>query len=140
MAAKSKAPRRKPSRTRRPAGRLESTWNDTREALRSAEATVGKRVAALVRRSGLEPREVMRQAEAWRSRLDREGHKARKRVAARLVELKRRARRDRDVLGRSVDAAVARGLAALNIPTRQEVQQLSRRVEQLSTRIDALRR
>ena len=33
-------------------------------ALRSAEATVGSRVAALVERSGLEPREVMRQAEA----------------------------------------------------------------------------
>jgi Poly(hydroxyalcanoate) granule associated protein (phasin) len=139
MAAKKKTHRGKPARTRR-LGRLESTWNDTRDALRSAEATVGKRVAALVQRSGLEPREVMRQAEAWRARLDREGKKARKRVEARLVQLKQRARRDRHTLTRSVDEAVARGLAALNIPSRREVQQLSRRVEQLSTRIHAKRR
>jgi poly(hydroxyalkanoate) granule-associated protein len=139
MPAKKKTVRRKAARSR-PTSRLQSTWNDTRRALRSAEATVGKRVAALVQRSGLEPREVMRQAEAWRSRLDREGKKARKRVEARLVELKHRARHDRKALTRSVDDAVARALAALNIPTRHEVQQLSRRVEQLSHRIGGMRR
>lgn len=139
MTGRKKARRSKAARPRR-VGRLESTWNDTREALRSAETIVGKRVAALVQRSGLEPREVMRQAELWRARIDSEGKKARKRVQARLVELKQRARRDRHSLARSVDEAVARGLAALNIPTRQEVQQLSRRVEQLSSRIATLRR
>jgi polyhydroxyalkanoate synthesis regulator phasin len=39
-----------------------------------------------------------------------------------------------------VDDAVARALAALNIPTRQEVQELSRRVERLTARVDRLRR
>jgi poly(hydroxyalkanoate) granule-associated protein len=126
------------ARTARP-GRLEKTWNDTRRALRSAEATVGRRVAALVERSGLEPREVMKQAEVWRSRIDREGRKAKKRVAARLGELKQRAKRDRRTITRSVDDAVARALAALNIPTRHEVQQLQHRVEQLKARVERLR-
>ena len=139
MARKKKTARAKTVRTQRP-GRIERTWDDTRRALRSAEATVGKRVAALVERSGLEPREVMRQAEAWRARLDREGKKARKRVEARLAELKQRASRERRTLARSVDDAVARALAALNIPTRHEIQLLSRRVEQLSQRIEGLRR
>jgi poly(hydroxyalkanoate) granule-associated protein len=139
MATRKKVLRGRPAHTRR-LGRLQSTWNDTRKALRSAEATVGKRVAALVKRSGLEPREVMRQAELWRARLDREGKKARKRVQARLVELKQRAGRDRRSLTRSVDDAVARALAALNIPSRHEIQQLSRRVEQLSQRVGARRR
>ena len=139
MAAQKKTKRGKPARKHRP-GRLESTWNGTRDALRSAETIVGKRVAALVRRSGLEPREVMRQAEAWRARLDREGQKARKRVEARLADLQHRAVRERRVLARAADDAVARALAALNIPSRQEVQQLARRVEQLSTRIGSLRR
>jgi poly(hydroxyalkanoate) granule-associated protein len=134
---------KKAARTARPtrrAARLSSTWKQTRRALLSAEATVGRRVAALVRRSGLEPKEVLRQAEVWRTRLDREGKKARKRVAARLGELKQRARRDRRALARGVDDAVARALAALNIPSRHEVQQLARRVEQLSERVGGLRR
>jgi poly(hydroxyalkanoate) granule-associated protein len=138
MADRKKVVRKKVARSARP-GRLAKTWSDTRKALRSAEATVGRRVAALVERSGLEPREVMRQAELWRSRIDREGRKAKKRVTARLDELKQRARRDRRTITRSVDEAVARALAALNIPTRHEVQQLQHRVEQLKARVERLR-
>ena len=52
MATKKKTVRSRAARSARP-GRLEKTWNDTRQALRSAETTVGKRVAALVERSGL---------------------------------------------------------------------------------------
>lgn len=139
MAAKKRSVRKQAVRAAR-AGRLEKTWDDTRRALRSAEATVGKRVAALAQRSGLEPREVMRQAEQWRSRLDREGRKARKRVSAQLGELRQRASRDRRALTRAVDGGVARALAALNIPTRREVQQLQRRVEELKARVERLRR
>jgi len=139
MAPKKKTVRRRVARKAAP-GRLEKTWTDTRRALRSAEATVGRRVASLVERSGLEPREVMRQAERWRARIDREGKKARTRVEARLVQLRQRARRDRRTLSRSVDDTVARALAALNIPTRQEIRQLQRRVEQLTTRVERLRR
>jgi len=138
MPARKQTVRRKAARTT-PRGRLAKTWNDTRRALRSAEVTVGKRVAALVQKSGLEPREVMRQAELWRGRLDREGKKARKRVEARLVQLKHRATRDRRSLSKSVDDAVARALGALNIPTRREVQQLQRRVEELKARVERLR-
>lgn len=138
MAARKKVARKKAARSARPS-RLEKSWSDTRRALRSAEETVGRRVAALVERSGLEPREVMRQAELWRSRLDREGRKARKRVEARLGELRQRAKRNRQTLARSVDDAVARALAALNIPTRREVQQLQRRVEELKARVERLR-
>lgn len=128
------------ARPTRRAARLSGTWKETRKALRSAETTVGRRVAALVKRTGLEPKDVMRQAEAWRTKLDREGRKARKQVEARLGELKQRARHDRRALARGVDDAVARALAALNIPTRHEVQQLARRVEQLSERIGGMRR
>jgi poly(hydroxyalkanoate) granule-associated protein len=138
MPASKQTVRRKAAR-KVPPGRLEKTWNDTRRALRSAEVTVGKRVAALVQRSGLEPREVMRQAELWRGRLDREGKKARKRVEARLVQLKHRATHNRRSLTKSVDDAVARALGALNIPTRREVQQLQRRVEELKARVERLR-
>ena len=127
MAARNKPVRSKTARGRRTT-RLERTWSDTRRALQTAEATVGKRVAALVERSGLEPREVMRHAEVWRAHLDREGRKAKKRFEARLGKLKQRAERNRRTLLHSADEAVARALAALNIPTRHEVQRLSQRV------------
>ena len=139
MAARKKATHRNARRVRGPV-QLKSAWKETRRALKSAEATVGRRVAALVRRSGLKPRDVMRQAEAWRVRLDKESKRARQRVAAGLVELKQRTHRDRRMLAHAVDQAVARALAALNIPSRHELQQLSRRVEQLTARVGGVRR
>ena len=139
MATRKKARRIAGTRPAR-SERLERTWKDTRRALRSAEERVSRKVAELVQQSRLPTREVVKRAEAWRTRLGQEGRKARKHALARLAELQQRARRDGRALGRSVDDAVARALAALNIPTRQEVQELSRRVERLSARVDRLRR
>lgn len=136
MATRKKARRSAGTRS----ARLERTWTDTRRALRSAEKRVSRKVAELVQHSGLPTRKVVKRAEAWRARLGQQGRKARKQALARLAELQQRARRDGRALGRSVDDAVARALAALNIPTRQEVQELSRRVEGLSARVDRLRR
>ncbi len=139
MATRKKARRNTGTRRAR-SERLSRTWKDTRRALRSAEERVSRKVAELVEQSGLPTREVVKRAEAWRTRLGQQGRKARKQALARLAELQQRARRDGRALGRGVDDTVARALAALNIPTRQEVQELSRRVERLSARVDRLRR
>jgi hypothetical protein len=139
MATRKKARRIAVTRPARKA-RLGRSWKDTRRALLSAEQRVSRKVAQLVQQSGLPTREVVKRAEALRTRLGQQGRKARKLALARLAELQQRARRDGRVLGRSIDDAVARALAALNIPTRQEVQELSRRVERLSARVDKLRR
>lgn len=139
MTTRKKTRRAAPARPKR-SERLERTWDETRRALRTAEASVGRKVAELVEQSGLDARDVLKQAEAWRSRLGREGRSARKRAMARLAELQKRARRDGRQIRSGVDDAVARALAALNIPSRREVQELSRRVEQLSARIDRMRR
>ena len=124
----------------RATNRLETSWRDARKALRSAEGVVGRRVAAFARSRGIDTKELAHRAELWRSRIDREGKKARKRALAGLAELQQRAVRERTSLAHSADGAVARALAALNIPTRREVQELSRRVERLATRVDAFRR
>jgi poly(hydroxyalkanoate) granule-associated protein len=83
-------------------------------------------------------REAARPSRA--NRLEQTWTEARKRALAGLAELQKRARRDGRSLSRGVDDAVARALAALNIPTRQEVQELSRQVARLSARVDRLRR
>ena len=134
--------RKKSRKAARPraTSRLETTWRDARKALRSAEGVVGRRVAAFARSRGIDTKDLAHRAELWRSRIDREGKKARKRALAGLAELQQRALRERKSLAHAADDAVARALAALNIPTRREVQELSRRVERLATRVDALRR
>ncbi len=138
MASKKRVFRSKSTRTQQ-LSYLESAWNDTRRALRSAETTVGRRVAALVDESGVPARKVLKRVTAWSARLDREGRKASQRVEARFAALEQSVQRERRTLARGVDGAITRTLAALNIPTRHDVQQLSRRVEQLSRRVEALR-
>jgi polyhydroxyalkanoate synthesis regulator phasin len=142
MSARTRGARRSrpAARARRAKAGLERTWKDTRAALSSAEAKVEKRVQDLVKRSGVDTRQAGKALVAWRHRLDRQGRKAIKQVEGRLAVLQTRARKERRVLGRAVDDAVRRTLAALNIPSRQEIHDLTRRVEELSQRIDRFRR
>jgi polyhydroxyalkanoate synthesis regulator phasin len=128
------------ARARRGKSGLAQTWKDTRAALSSAGATVEKRVQALVRRGGVDTGQARKALVAWRHRLDRESRKAMKQVEGRLAVLQTRARKERRVVGRAVDDAVKRTLAALNIPSRQEIHDLTKRVEELSQKIDRFRR
>ena len=141
MRAHVAARRRRPvARARRTRSGLEQTWKETRAALSSAEAKVEKRVQDLVKRSGVDARQARETLAAWRHKIDRQGRKAVKQVEGRLAVLQTRARKERRVVGRAVDDAVKRTLAALNIPSRQEVHDLTRRVEELSQKIDRFRR
>ncbi len=144
MPARKKAPRRaraaRSTPIRKAARRFEKTWKETQAALSSAEATVERRVKALAKRSGVDTRQATQTLQAWGHRLERERKKALRQVEARLADLQTRARKERRTLTRTVDDAVRRTLAALNIPSRSEVHELSRRVEELSRKIDRFRR
>lgn len=142
MPAKKKATRRSrpAARTRTAKSRLEKTWKDTQAALSSAEATVEKRVKALVKRGGVDARQARETLTTWGQRLERERKKALKQVEGRLAVLQTRAKKERRALSRMVDDAVQRTLAALNIPSRDEIHELTRRVEELSRKIDRFRR
>jgi hypothetical protein len=126
--------------TQRAAARLSRTWDDTREAIGAAEVTVEKRLRALVKKSGLDTRKATKAFGAWRERVERERRRAMKRFDAQVGALQTRAKRERKAIGRTVDEAVQGALAALNIPSRREVHDLTRRVEELSRRIDGFRR
>jgi len=140
MPAKKKTARRVVPQGRKAKSRLEKTWKETRAALSSAEGTVEKRVKALVKRSGVDTRQATQTLKVWRGRLDRERRRALKQVEGRLSVLQTRARKERRALARMVDEAVQRTLAALNIPSRQEVHELTRRVEELSRKVGGFRR
>lgn len=121
-------------------GQLGRTWKDTRAAITSAEATLEKRVRALVKRSGLDTHQVRKALKQWTTRLERERKSALKQVEGSLAQFQTRARKERRALARTADGAVRRALAALNIPSRSEVHDLTRRVEELSRKIDRFRR
>lgn len=143
MAAKRKTARR--AKARRTVGakaqdQFQKTWKDTRAALRGAEATVEKQVRALVKRTGVDTRQATQALKHWTTRLERERKSALKQVEGRFAEFQARARKERRNLTRTADAAVRRALAALNIPSRNEVHELTKRVEELSRKIDRFRR
>jgi polyhydroxyalkanoate synthesis regulator phasin len=119
---------------------LAISWEGTREALGSAEAAMQKRVRSLVKQGNARTQQAGEALVAWRSRLEKERRKAMKQLEAQLATLQTRAKRERKVLGRMADDAVRNALAALNIPSRQEVHELTRRVEELSRKIDGFRR
>lgn len=140
MPAKKRATRRAPTPARRAKTRLQQTWKETQAALSSAEGKVEKRVKELVKQSGVDTRQATRTLKAWGGRLERERKKAVKQVEGRLSTLQVRARKERRALARTVDEAVQKTLAALNIPSRQEVHQLTLRVEELSRKVGGFRR
>jgi hypothetical protein len=141
MPAKKKATtRRAPRPTRKSRSRLQQTWKETQAALRSAEGKVEKRVRELVKKSGVDTRQATETLKVWRGKIDRERKKAVKQVEGRLSTLQVRARKERRALARMVDEAVQKTLAALNIPSRQEIHQLTLRVEELSRKVGGYRR
>jgi len=120
--------------------RLAITWEGTREAFGDAEHAVQRRVRSIVKQGSARTLQAAETLTEWRKRLDKERRKAMKQLHQQLGQIQGRARRERKVLARAVDETVQSTLAALNIPSRHEIQELTRRVEELSHRIDGFRR
>jgi polyhydroxyalkanoate synthesis regulator phasin len=142
MAGKSRTVRRsvRTAPVPKAASGLAITWEGTREAFGSAEAALERQLRALVKRGSARGEEAASTLMTWRGRLERERRKAMKQMEQRLALLQTRARRERKAVRRFAGEAVQGALAALNIPSRQEVHELTRRVEELSRKIDGFRR
>jgi hypothetical protein len=125
---------------RKAAKTLARTWEEARGTLGDAEVAVRRRVRTLVRKSGTRRQEATETLLAWRARLERERRKAVKRLEQGLATLQTRTRRRRRDVARAIGDGVQGTLAVLNIPSRQEVHDLTRRVEELSRKIDGFRR
>jgi hypothetical protein len=125
---------------RKAPGRLETTWKQALRALEGAEKQAEKEIRGFVKRSKLDTRQASALWKRWNARLDRESRKAARRLEVGLADIQTRARKESRAFGRMVDDAVQGALAALNIPSRGEVRQLTRRVNQLSRKIDGFRR
>jgi len=143
MPARRKVVRRARARrvvARRTATRLQRTLKSTRAALSTAESNVQKRVRGLIKRTGVDTRKAAATLKEWNTRFERERKRALRRLEARISQLQERARKERRAITRRVEDTVQSALAALNIPSRHEVHELTRKVDELSRRIDRFRR
>jgi hypothetical protein len=102
------------------AQRLRKTWQATLGAINSPETA-----AALKKLS---------------ARVERESKKAMKELAAGAKTLQTRLESERKGLKRTVDKTVKGALAAFNIPSREEIADLTRKVADLSRKIDSFKR
>jgi poly(hydroxyalkanoate) granule-associated protein len=112
---------------------LRETWDSALASLTSAQAEIEKQVRALVNGKGGDAAESLRQLG---QRLEKERRKVAREIETRVASLQARVQKERRSLSRVVDEGVRGALAALNIPSRQEINDLTRKVDELSRKID----
>ncbi len=127
----SKTATARPAAPKAKAGMLRETWEAARKSLSAAEAEVEKQVRHLIK--GSDAADTLRQIG---TRLERERRRVARELEGRLAGLQARVQKERKVLSRLVDDTVKSTLAALNIPSRQEINDLTRKVDELTRKID----
>ena len=136
--------RKKPSRSKKstPEGTAEvlrERWQAALRALATAEAELEKQWKTLVKKSGLSGKDAKGTLNELRVRLEKERQRALKGIEAGVAGLQARVKEEGAVLSRKADEAMKSALVAFNIPSRQEVGELTKKVNELSRKIDAFR-
>jgi polyhydroxyalkanoate synthesis regulator phasin len=157
MARQKKAPARKTrSRTTRGGSRKKSTarrsvsrpapellrdaWHQTVRALTEAEAEVERQIKGLLKRNRIKAPDASRALSQITGRIQKERRQAVTDFEARLKRVQKQVRKERRALDKMVEDAVQSTLASFNIPSRKEVTELTRKVNQLSRKLDGLPR
>ncbi len=110
------------------------------QVLKDAPKIAEARVKALIEsgKPALERAQAM-VSETGRN-LEKQSKAIRKDIAHRVADIGTRVEKERKNVGRRVEGVVKTTLASLNIPTRSEINLLAKRVEELSRKIDSLKR
>jgi polyhydroxyalkanoate synthesis regulator phasin len=96
--------------------RFKEAWSQALVGLNAAEAEAEKVLGKLADAAGFTPEDVKRHAREF---------------GERLVQQRRE-------IERAVDDAVKRAVAGFRVPSRDEIQQLQRRVDEIAARVDAI--
>jgi hypothetical protein len=119
---------------------LRSAWDQAQHALASAQAEIEKQVKTALRRNKIGGRQADEVLKELGARFDKERRKAQANFEAQLGSLAGRVQKGGKAAGKRVGVAVEQALASLNIPSRREVADLTKKVEELSRKIDSLKR
>jgi hypothetical protein len=138
--AKAKSRKKTASAAHGAAEALRSAWAQAQHGLGTAQAAVEKQVKAALKRNKIGGREAAVVLKDLGARFEQERKKARKGLESQLTTLRSRVRTEGKAAGHRIGEAVGQALAALNIPSRREVANLTKKVGELSKKIDALKR
>lgn len=119
---------------------IQQTWNTTLANLTSAQADVEKQVKSLLKRNKIDASDASALMQSLNAAFVRERKQAVKALDGRVKTLQTRIAKERKVVGKRIDGAVQSALGSLNIPSRSEVHELTRKVEVLSSKVDRLGR
>jgi hypothetical protein len=115
--------------------RLRGAWADVVAAVTTAQANLEEQVRQLLKRNRIGTRDAAAVMKDVRALAERERQKAAKQLKVRAREFQSRVAAERKSATRALDEAVRSTLAALNIPSRAEVQSLSRKVDELARKV-----
>lgn len=133
---KKPAPRKKKAKTT--GAMLKDRWDATLKSVAAAEAQMEKQVRQALKKNKLAG-DASDALKDLRVKLGRERKKLGKEFDARLHGFQTRVKKERKALSHLIDDAVHSTLVTLNIPSRKEVAELTRKVDELSRKIDAFK-
>lgn len=139
LARRARASRR-PEARKGAAERLRQTWTSTVEAITAAESDLEKQIKALLHRNKISTKDASAMFKDLSALVSRERKKALRDLETRMSAIQARAVKQRKVVGAAVDDALQGALARFNLPTRHEVRVLTRKVDELSRKIDRFKR
>lgn len=140
MPKNKKTTRRRAQRPKTAQDAIRATWAQAARTLTSAETEVQRQVKALLKRRRIASADAAKVLKGLRVRLDRERKVALEQIEAYVASFRSAVKKERKVVGKSLDRAAHRALAALDIPSRREVADLTHKIDVLSKKIDAFRR
>ena len=120
--------------------RIRVAWADAVKALGSAQTNLEGELGKVLRRNKIGTKDAATMLKDVRALAERQRKRAAKELRARAADLQTRVQTERKLAGRAVDDAVRSALAALNIPSRAEVVNLTRKVEKLTKKVGERKR
>jgi polyhydroxyalkanoate synthesis regulator phasin len=126
----------------RPAGTAEvlrQRWQAALQSLTAAEAEVEAQWKQLVKKSGLQGKDAGKALQELRVRFDRERKRALAGLETGAQRFQERVKEEGAVLSGKANQAMRNALVAFNIPSREEVAALTRKVDELSRKIDGFK-
>jgi polyhydroxyalkanoate synthesis regulator phasin len=139
MPTRKKTSRAKKTAAETTADALRERWQAALSALAAAEAELEKQWKQLVKKSGLSGKDAKGALAELRVRLEKERQRALKSLEAGVAGLQARVKEEGASLSRKADQVMKSALVAFNIPSRQEVGELTRKVNELSRKIDTFK-
>ena len=116
---------------------LQDGWAAAVEAVQSAQQEAERQIRVFLKEQKIGGKDAATVLKNLRKRFEQKRKTVLRDLETEMTGLQARLKRERKAIGKSVDDAVRGTLAAFNIPSRQEVVELTRKVDQLSKKIDA---